>query len=103
MNQYVYDQIISEIDRIISNGGFLLFLIWFIQRTIIGILCFKLAEKKGYGGYFFTGALLGILGFVYVICLPDLKMQKYAKMCSTRIQKLDQRVEQLEEWQAYYQ
>ena len=49
MNHYVYDQSISEIDRIISNGGFLLFLIWFIQRTIIGILCFKLAEKKGYG------------------------------------------------------
>ena len=78
MNQYVHDQIISEIDRLISNGGFLLFLIWFIQRTIIGILCFKLAEKRDMW-VTSTGALLGILGFVYVICLPDSKMQEICK------------------------
>ena len=102
MNQYVYEQIVSEIGEIITNIGFWLFMVWFVQRTIIGILCFKLAEKKGYVGYFFTGALLGILGFAYVIWLPDLKMQRYLKMCSTRIQKLDRKIEQLEEKQTYY-
>ena len=41
-------------------------------------------EKKGYTGYFITGFFLGIIGFVYVICLPDLIMRRYVKNCAKR-------------------
>ena len=59
-------------------------LAWIITRTFIGVLCYKLAEKKGYTGYFLTGFFLGIIGFVYVICLPDLIMRRYVKNCAKR-------------------
>ena len=37
--------------------------------------------------------------FVYVIFLPDLKMQKYLRMAAMRIQIMEDRLEQLEDTQ----
>ncbi len=59
-------------------------LLWLIARTIIGVLCYKMADKKGYTGYFGTGFFLGIIGFVYVIFLPDLIMRRYIENCSRK-------------------
>ena len=73
-----------------------LFLILFGGRIIIGKLCKKMAEKKGYKGYFWTGFLLGMLGFIYVIFLPDLRMQKYVAMCASKMQGLEASVSAME-------
>lgn len=66
------------------------------HRIFIGILCKRFARKKGYTGYFWTGFFLGWLGFVYVIFLPDLKVQKYLEMAAMRIQSMENRIEQCE-------
>ena len=60
-----------------------------IERIIMGMLCKRMAAKKGYKGYFWTGFLLGTIGFVYVIFLPDLRMQKYIAMCASKMQGLE--------------
>lgn len=37
---------------------------------LMGVLCKKLAKKKGYRGYFWTGFFLGFIGLIYVVGLP---------------------------------
>lgn len=74
-------------------------LVLLAERIIVGVLCRKMAAKKGYKGYFWMGFFLSWIGFVYVIFLPDLKMQKYLRMAAMRIQIMEDRLEQLEDTQ----
>lgn len=48
-------------------GGLLILL---LGAIIMGILTHKLAGKKGWRGYFWTGFFLGIIGLIYVVGLP---------------------------------
>lgn len=41
-----------------------------IVRIIMGIFTAKLAGKKGYRGYFFTGFFFNLIGLIYVVGLP---------------------------------
>ena len=41
-----------------------------LGAVIWGILTMKLAHRKGYRGYFWTGFLLSFVGLVYVAGLP---------------------------------
>jgi len=41
-----------------------------IPAVIMGILTSKLAKKKGYHGYFFTGFFFALVGLIYVVGLP---------------------------------
>ena len=36
----------------------------------MGIFTSKLAKKKGYRGYFFTGFFFHLIGLIYVVGLP---------------------------------
>ncbi len=68
------DKFFSDSKNVISVlFGFsaIVLLVFFIINIVFAILCYKLAHKKGYTGYFFTGMFLGFLGFLYVIGLPD--------------------------------
>lgn len=76
-------------------------LFFFIERIILGELCRGLAKKKGHTGYFFTGFFLGILGLLYVAFLPDLVMRKYVRMCSMKMQILDEEVDQMKDHLGY--
>lgn len=51
-------------------------------RIVDGMLCKRLAAKKGYTGYFFTGFFLGLLGLLYVHFLPDRKLHRYLWLIS---------------------
>lgn len=53
-----------------------LLFIFLAQLLIFGTMCRKLAQRKGYEGYFWTGAFLGIAGLVYVAGLPDLLLRE---------------------------
>lgn len=46
------------------------FLIVLTGQIISGVLSHKLAVKKGYTGYFWTGFFLSLLGLIYVVGLP---------------------------------
>lgn len=37
---------------------------------VCGVLTHKLAHKKGYTGYFWTGFFFGLIGLIYVVGLP---------------------------------
>lgn len=41
-----------------------------VPMIFYGILTAKLAGKKGYRGYFFTGFFFTIIGLIYVVGLP---------------------------------
>lgn len=41
-----------------------------IPMIILGIFTAKLAKKKGYKGYFFTGFFFNLVGLIYVVGLP---------------------------------
>lgn len=58
-----------------------------VYSLITGCLCFSLAEKKGYSGYFWTGLLLGVLGLLYVIGLPILNGTNARKSKEKRVQQ----------------
>ena len=76
-------------------------LFFLVEKIIMGELCRGLAKKKGYTGYFFTGFFLGILGLLYVSFLPDLVMRKYVRMCSMKMQILDEEVNQMKDHLGY--
>lgn len=42
-----------------------------IGLIIMGIITRRLASKKGYTGYFWTGFFLHVVGLIYVAGLPD--------------------------------
>ena len=45
-------------------------LVALIPMLIMGIFTAKLARKKGYSGYFFTGFFFNFIGLIYVVGLP---------------------------------
>ena len=45
-------------------------LVALIPMLIMGIFTAKLAKKKGYRGYFFTGFFFNLIGLIYVVGLP---------------------------------
>ena len=54
--------------------GWLVFLV--ICLSITCILTYKLAKKKGYRGYFWTGFFLQMIGLIYVVGLPTKHRRK---------------------------
>lgn len=53
-----------------SNLWYLWVAIALIPSIIMGIFTAKLAGKKGYRGYFFTGFFFNFIGLIYVVGLP---------------------------------
>ena len=49
---------------------YLWLLVLLIPAIIMGIFTSKLAKKKGYRGYFFTGFFFSMIGLIYVVGLP---------------------------------
>jgi hypothetical protein len=41
-----------------------------LPMIVMGIFTAKLAHKKGYRGYFFTGFFFNLIGLIYVVGLP---------------------------------
>ena len=98
---YTNDMYVAElIQSIVDSIPFvilLLIIIGLIPSILYGCLCQRMAHHKGYKGYFWTGFFLRLIGFVYVIFLPDLIMRKYTRMCAMKMQIVDDRIEELEE------
>ena len=63
---------------------------------LFGVLCRKLAGRKGYDGYFWTGFFLGMVGLLYVIGLPDMNIRKDIRAIGRRIVALNDRVNEME-------
>ena len=60
-----------------SNLWYLWVGIALIPSIIMGIFTAKLAKKKGYRGYFFTGFFFNVVGLIYVVGLPLAKDSVY--------------------------
>lgn len=67
----------AEIEQIMESaliGGIAVVAVWLLAllfyMILFGVLCKKLAKKKGYRGYFWTGFFLGFIGLIYVVGLP---------------------------------
>jgi len=62
----------SYSDMMVAAGN--LWYLWLsaflIPGIIMGIFTAKLAKKKGYHGYFFTGFFFNFVGLIYVVGLP---------------------------------
>ena len=67
------------------------------NRIVNGMLCKRLAAKKGYSGYFFTGFFWGLMGLLYVVGLPDLNAKKDVRAVMKRMVNINDRVNALEE------
>lgn len=68
----MYANNISPVSSLI--GTFAPFIVVVLIPAIIcGILSKKLAARKGYTGYFWTGFFLTMMGLVYVAGLPNIK------------------------------
>ena len=61
---------LQNIQSFFASYGALISLAALIPSVIYGIFTAKLAKKKGYRGYFFTGFFFTIIGLLYVIGLP---------------------------------
>ena len=53
-----------------GNLWYLWIVVALIPAIIMGIFTAKLANKKGYRGYFFTGFFFNLVGLIYVVGLP---------------------------------
>lgn len=51
-------------------------IVYALMGLITGLMSRKLAKKKGYRGYFWTGFLLSVLGLIYVAGLPEKKKKR---------------------------
>lgn len=62
----------NEMAGLIAVGAVIAIYVAIILFYVIlfGVLCKKLAKKKGYRGYFWTGFFLGFIGLIYVVGLP---------------------------------
>ena len=67
-----------------------------LLNIVMGIFCCKLAHRKGYKGYFFTGFFFGMIGLVYVVGLPDLNARKDMHLALRRMTNLHERMQNLE-------
>lgn len=61
---------LQNMQSFFATYGAFLSLAALIPSVIYGIFTAKLAAKKGYRGYFFTGFFFTIIGLLYVIGLP---------------------------------
>ena len=61
---------LSDVMATASNLWYLWLIIALIPAVIMGIFTAKLAKKKGYHGYFFTGFFFNLIGLIYVVGLP---------------------------------
>lgn len=60
--------------------GYLPYIIAFVVYSLAtGFLTQRLAETKGYDGYFWTGFFWGALGLLYVVGLPLSKLLQAEK------------------------
>ena len=74
-----------------------LLVIALIGQIIFGIFCKKLAGRKGYTGYFWTGFFFGMIGLIYVVGLPDLNIRKDMRAVMKRMVGVSDRVAELEQ------
>ena len=75
MNPYY---MINQMQEFIVRYPWVFGSIGLIPLIIFGIFTAKLAHKKGYRGYFFTGFFFTFIGLIYVVGLP------LAKDCAGR-------------------
>ncbi len=61
---------LQTINAFFASYGAIIGAISLIPAIFYGILTAKLAAKKGYRGYFFTGFFFSIIGLIYVVGLP---------------------------------
>lgn len=61
---------VAEMAATGSVLAMVLMVILLFGNLVYGVLCCKLAHKKGYTGYFWTGFFMGLLGLWYVMGLP---------------------------------
>ena len=61
---------LQTIQTFIGSYGVLIIIAAMLPMIIYGIFTAKLAAKKGYRGYFFTGFFFNIIGLIYVVGLP---------------------------------
>ena len=61
---------LSDVVSYASNLWYLWLIVALIPAVIMGIFTAKLAKKKGYRGYFFTGFFFSMIGLIYVVGLP---------------------------------
>ena len=60
----------NNFQSLMSTYWFVWLAIALIPSIIMGIFTAKLASKKGYRGYFFTGFFFNLIGLIYVVGLP---------------------------------
>lgn len=73
-----------DAQSVLANFWYLFLIVPFIPAIILGIFTSKLAAKKGYFGYFFTGFFFSFIGLIYVVGLP------LAKDCAVAVRKRTQ-------------
>ena len=61
---------LSDVMASTANLWYLWLIVLLIPAIIMGIFTSKLAKKKGYRGYFFTGFFFSMIGLIYVVGLP---------------------------------
>jgi len=67
----------SDVVSAASSLWYLWVIIALLPAVIMGIFTSKLAKKKGYRGYFFTGFFFSVIGLIYVVGLPLAKDSAY--------------------------
>ena len=75
---------LTDMQSLMANFWYLCLLIPLLPAIISGILTAKLAARKGYYGYFFTGFFFNLIGLIYVVGLP------LAKDCAVPVRKRNQ-------------
>ncbi|HML68190.1 MAG TPA: hypothetical protein PKA81_07295 [Clostridia bacterium] len=61
---------LNQFQSLMGTYWFVWIAIALIPAVIMGIFTAKLAKKKGYRGYFFTGFFFSLVGLIYVVGLP---------------------------------
>ncbi len=61
---------LEQFQSLMSGYWFVWLVIALIPAVVMGIFTAKLARKKGYPGYFFTGFFFQLIGLIYVVGLP---------------------------------
>ena len=61
---------LNQFQSLMGTYWFVWIAIALIPAVIMGIFTAKLAKKKGYRGYFFTGFFFNLVGLIYVVGLP---------------------------------
>lgn len=66
---------VTQSDMVLIGANVLaVLMIWLLivvcAAVIMGLITHRLAGKKGYTGYFWTGFFLNIVGLIYVAGLP---------------------------------